>query len=634
MQLEQQQFDQYRLVSLLNWGGMGDIYLAEDAKLDRQVAIKVIRTDKIQHDNDEEAKEASRLFLREAQVVAKLDHPCILPLYDVGEKYVDNMRIMYMVMPLRPEGSFADWLHKHNKGQTLAPKIVERVVRQAASALQYAHEHGIVHQDVKPSNFLIRGKTQHPTQLDLQLTDFGVAKLLTTTSDSLIIRGTPLYMAPEQWEGRTVPASDQYALAIMAYELLTGQAPFASGNHQQMWYQHNQVVPEAPSILNPNLPVELDEVLLRALSKTPRERYSSIAAFALAFRQALLNNVHTQKAVSLSDSSHISQTVIGPEWDNEPPPIPQHPYSRISIKTTLFTVLACILIGTGAIAFLGTFGNPFSSANPPPALVTHKLTNTHTSTVPPNLTATHNVITSATAGANATATAQAQATANAQSTAIVAIRATVAAQTATATAQATATSSAYNNLTGSPSFDDHMQGNTGEPQWDVNYSSGVGGCEFTNGAYLSSVAQSQIGTFSPCYALPTNYNNFFYQLQLHIMDGDQGGVLFRGNRNSGAFYYFSIDVSGKYALDIYQNNILSATLYRGTSKYISTGYGQTNLLAVQAIGNTFALYVNKHFLTIVTDSSNTFSQGEIGVVAASATRATDVVFTEIILTTN
>src|SRR5579872_6136156 len=281
MRLEQQQFDQYRLVSLLNWGGMGDIYLAEDAKLDRQVAIKVIRTDKIQHDDDEEAKEASRLFIREAHVVAKLDHPCILPLYDVGEKYVENMRLMYMVMPLRHEGSFADWLHSyHKRGKVLSPKIVERVVRQAASALQYAHEHGIVHQDVKPSNFLIRGKAEHSTQLDLQLTDFGVAKLLTTTSESLIIRGTPSYMAPEQWEGRAGPASDQYALAIMAYELLTGQAPFANGNHQQMWYQHTHVLPTAPSFLNPDLPVELDEVLLRALSKSPQERYSSIAAFA------------------------------------------------------------------------------------------------------------------------------------------------------------------------------------------------------------------------------------------------------------------------------------------------------------------------------------------------------------------
>ena len=250
------------------------------------------------------------------------------------------------------------------------------------------------------------------------------------------------------------------------------------------------------------------------------------------------------------------------------------------------------------------------------------------------MTATHNVITSATAGANATATAQVQSTANAQSTAIAASRATAIAQTATATAQATATSSAYNNLSSSPAFDDHMQGNTGEPEWDINYSSGVGGCEFTNGAYLSSVAQSQIGTFSPCYAQPTNYSNFFYQLQLHITDGDQGGMLFRGNSNSGAFYYFSIDINGKYALDIYQNNILSGTLTSGTSKYISTGYGQSNLLAVQAIGNTFALYVNKHFLTIVTDSSNTFSQGEIGVVAASTTKVTDVVFTEVLLSTN
>src|SRR5579872_5247684 len=99
----------------------------------------------------------------------------------------------------------------------------------------------------------------------------------------------------------------------MAYELLTGQAPFANGNHQQMWYQHTHVLPTAPSFLNPDLPVELDEVLLRALSKSPQKRYSSIAAFALAFRQALLNRMHTQNAGNLSDSSHVSQTAIEPE---------------------------------------------------------------------------------------------------------------------------------------------------------------------------------------------------------------------------------------------------------------------------------------------------------------------------------
>lgn len=636
MRLEQQQFDQYRLVSLLNRGGMGEVYLAEDARLDRHVAIKVIRTDTIQYDDEDEAKEASRLFLREARVIAKLDHPHILPLYDVGEQYLENMRLLYMVMPLRHDGSFADWLHTHSRrGEALAPKIVERVVRQAASALQYAHEHGIVHQDVKPSNFLIRGKAEHSSQFDVQLTDFGVAKLLTTTGESLVMRGTPSYMAPEQWEGRASPASDQYALAIMAYELLTGQVAFANGNHQQMWYQHTHVMPEPPSVLNPDLPVELDDVLLRALSKSPAERYDSIAEFALALRQAMLNNRHTQQAVAWSDSSHISQARIRPQLSNPSPSLPSSPpppRHSISIKTVLFTALACILISTGVLTFLSIFGNPFVGTNSPGSPIVHAPTGTQSSRTSPSTTATHNTDLTATAQSNATA--QAQGTVNAQNTATAITQATAIAEshaTATATAQATATSSAYNNLAGNFTFDDHMQSNSGTPQWDSNYSSGVGGCEFTNGAYLSSIAQSQIGTFSSCYAQPTSYSNFFYQLHLHIVDGDQGGILFRGNSNNGAFYYFHIDTNGNYGHDIYQNNIQSGTLISGSSPYITTGYGKDNLLAVQATGNTFTLYVNKHLLKTVTDSSNTFSQGQIGVVAASVTQVTDVVFTEVIL---
>src|SRR5439155_17444161 len=117
------------------------------------------------------------------------------------------------------------------------------IVRQAASALQYAHNQKIIHQDVKPSNFLIQGEAEEVSQLNLQLADFGVAKLMTTTSESQTIRGTPDYMAPEQWEGRPVAATDQYALAVMAYELLTGRPPFVGSNQQQMWHQHSFVEP-------------------------------------------------------------------------------------------------------------------------------------------------------------------------------------------------------------------------------------------------------------------------------------------------------------------------------------------------------------------------------------------------------
>src|SRR5205085_10424727 len=159
-----------------------EVYLALDTYLDRQVAIKVIRIDP-SHDSDPDVVEAARLFLREMRVIAQLDHRHSLPVYDSGEEVVEGMTFMYMVMPLRGRGSLTNWLQKRGKAGLLSAKDVEYIVRQAANALQYVHLRGLIHQDVKPSNFLLHGNADHPGELNLQLADFGVAKLLTTTSD-------------------------------------------------------------------------------------------------------------------------------------------------------------------------------------------------------------------------------------------------------------------------------------------------------------------------------------------------------------------------------------------------------------------------------------------------------------------
>src|SRR5207237_6477177 len=148
------------------------------------------------------------------------------PVYGSGEKSVNGEKLMFMVMPYRRQGSLADWLQKRGTARLLSLQDVERIVKQAANALQHAHNHHIIHQDIKPSNFLIQSEAEHPGQLNLQLADFGVATLMTTTSESQTIRGTPTYMAPEQWDGHPVPATDQYALACMIYELRTGDHTF------------------------------------------------------------------------------------------------------------------------------------------------------------------------------------------------------------------------------------------------------------------------------------------------------------------------------------------------------------------------------------------------------------------------
>ncbi len=287
MPLEGVQLGKYRLVRLIGSGGMGDVYLGEDAHLNRQVAIKVVRSEGATYPNEHAIKEVLRLFQREMRAIAQLDHPHILPLYDYGEETLHTTTLVYMVMPFRHEGSLADWLRQRGLTEPLSLKDAAFLVSQATDALQHAHEQHIIHQDVKPSNFLIRRKKDAARLPDLFLADFGIARISSMTSSmSHTSRGTPTYMAPEQWNGDPVPATDQYALAIMTYELLTGRAPFR-GRPEQLMYQHFQTPPPPPSSLEPGLPASIDAVLLHALAKKPDERFASIAEFAVAFDEAL-----------------------------------------------------------------------------------------------------------------------------------------------------------------------------------------------------------------------------------------------------------------------------------------------------------------------------------------------------------
>jgi serine/threonine protein kinase len=323
MSLEGQQIDRYRIMRLLGSGGMGEVYLAEDARIAQQVAIKVIRTEVTPYPDANSAKEAARLFEREAKAIARLDHPNILPLYAYGEETVHGQQLTYLVMPYRKEGTLASWLRQRGTTEWLSAADVAHLVTQAAEALQHAHDQQILHQDIKPSNFLIRTRKDQPSRPDLLLADFGIAKFTTATaSASQSIRGTPTYMAPEQWDGQPVAATDQYALAIMAYELLTGRPPF-SGNLGQIMRQHFQAVPQPPSALNPALSPALDAVLLRALAKEPQARFPSVSDFAQAFQQAALAPL----AATLPSPSPSPSTVL-----KETPPIAQ---SGKDLRSTL-----------------------------------------------------------------------------------------------------------------------------------------------------------------------------------------------------------------------------------------------------------------------------------------------------------
>ncbi len=277
----------YRLLQRIGVGGMGEVYLAEDTRIPRQVAVKVVRIEAEPYPNSAAVQEASRLFQREMRAIATLDHRNILNLIDFGEETIEGMPTTYMIMPYRKEGSLNDWLQRYKTQELLSLDDIDHILSQAAAALQHAHDHQIIHQDVKPANFLIRENSGNPGRPDLLLTDFGVAKLTNATATaSQHVRGTPAYMSPEQWESEPVPATDQYALAVMAYLFLTGRTPF-EGRMEQVMRQHLMVAPQPPSAYNPRLSPAIDAVILQALAKKPEERFPSIEDFARAFHQAI-----------------------------------------------------------------------------------------------------------------------------------------------------------------------------------------------------------------------------------------------------------------------------------------------------------------------------------------------------------
>lgn len=279
---------------------MGSVYLASDPAIDQQVAVKIIRTDIDAYTDSASAQMALERFRQEARAVARLDHLHILPLYRYGEEATPQGQRAYMIMQYRPEGSLWDWLRRRADiaAGTLQPtqaelssglptgwpmglEEVSEYLQQAASALQYAHDRGIVHRDVKPANFLLRIDL-HDKAVHLLLSDFGLAKVFTASSATNTILGTPTYMAPEQFEGAARPESDQYALAVMIYYLLAGRAPF-EGAPLQLMHQHLSA--EMPSIttFNPRIPPYVNGILARALAKQPEQRFPSVAAFAEAF---------------------------------------------------------------------------------------------------------------------------------------------------------------------------------------------------------------------------------------------------------------------------------------------------------------------------------------------------------------
>lgn len=267
---------QYELRELLGRGGMGAVYRAYQRTLKRAVAVKVLPA-ALAADADFVAR-----FTREAETAASLEHPHIIPVYDYGVESGTS----YIVMRLLSGGTLADRMaQREASGAPLpSPGEIARLLSQLASAFDYAHQQGVIHRDIKPSNIMF------DTHGNAFLVDFGIAKLLEHTSALTAtgaVLGTPLYMAPEQWRAeQPVPATDQYALGVTIYQLLTGQVPFQAPTPYGLMHKHLHETPTPPHVLRPHLPPSLAASLERALAKSPGERFPSVTAFAQTFERA------------------------------------------------------------------------------------------------------------------------------------------------------------------------------------------------------------------------------------------------------------------------------------------------------------------------------------------------------------
>ncbi|MFG2838863.1 Stk1 family PASTA domain-containing Ser/Thr kinase [Streptomyces zaomyceticus] len=255
----------YELGSVLGRGGMAEVYLGQDTRLGRTVAVKTLRAD-LARDPSFQAR-----FRREAQSAASLNHPAIVAVYDTGEDYVDGVSIPYIVMEYVDGSTLRELLHS---GRKLLPERTLEMTVGILQALEYSHRAGIVHRDIKPANVMLTRTGQ------VKVMDFGIARAMgdagMTMTQTAAVIGTAQYLSPEQAKGEQVDArSDLYSTGCLLYELLTVRPPFIGDSPVAVAYQHVREEPQPPSNFDHEITPEMDAIVLKALVKDPDYRYQS-----------------------------------------------------------------------------------------------------------------------------------------------------------------------------------------------------------------------------------------------------------------------------------------------------------------------------------------------------------------------
>lgn len=298
--------DRYDVGQVIGRGGMAEVYEGTDRRLNRRVAIKVLRPDLARDPMFQER------FRREAQSAAGLNHPNIVAIYDTGEDLIrdgsDQLSIPYIVM------EYVDGVtlrHMLNNGPRILPERTLEVVAGVLAALDYAHRHGIVHRDIKPANIMINAHG------DAKVMDFGIARAMSDAATSVTatsaVMGTAQYLSPEQARGESVDArSDIYSTGCVLYELLTSNPPFNGDSPVSIAYQHVNEVPKLPSSVDPSIPTTLDAITMTALTKSPANRYQTAAEMRFDIERAIAGLPISTRPNSSPAASELGLTTVLP----------------------------------------------------------------------------------------------------------------------------------------------------------------------------------------------------------------------------------------------------------------------------------------------------------------------------------
>jgi beta-lactam-binding protein with PASTA domain/predicted Ser/Thr protein kinase len=295
----------YEIGETLGYGGMAEVHRGRDVRLGREVAVKVLRAD-LARDPSFQAR-----FRREAQAAASLNHPAIVAVYDTGEEDVYGNQ-PYIVMEYVEGRTLRDVLKIEGR---LMPRRAMEIVADVCAALDFSHRNGIIHRDIKPGNVMITRTGA------VKVMDFGIARAVAdnaaTVTQTAAVIGTAQYLSPEQARGENVDArSDVYSTGVLLFELITGHPPFTGDSPVAVAYQHVRENPPPPSTINPDVPPELDAIVLKAMAKNPANRYQSAGEMRADLIRAI--NGRPVEAEPVMTADEVTTVLGGPRTGQYP----------------------------------------------------------------------------------------------------------------------------------------------------------------------------------------------------------------------------------------------------------------------------------------------------------------------------